>query len=436
MSTLSRVIFSPDLTPPSTPGSPTATALSQTTIRITWSASTDTGGSGLAGYRVLRSTTSGGAYTQVGTDLSTASLSYDDASLGASTTRFYRIVAFDGAGNISSQSTIVSATTQAAPASATVFGVITNYASHNLQTNPISTFDLQFQDYRIHQLGFDPPNAGTATYFASGWPIGGGPFVRLTPPTGASQDIGMEITNLSRNNALDVQEYQYRYMRRFGPTTPGLWGGAKGDLTEGFPTNDDPNGSSGSNRPIIFVESYLPRANTLVFGVANGTLQMWGSGAYQTTFPPLVKNYVQTTNHLFYVVRPTDPLVGGTFQGSPVVSSAEVLTFEHKIKTTAHGTYTNGFNGLRVYRQDGSVLVTCLRPWRVTNDLNETSGVIGARILRVQQFGCGQHNVAQTTDAGLYMDIGRYVTDAVNLNTLRPDLVDSTGEAWLGPVLS
>lgn len=115
MSVLSRVIFHPDTTPPTVPGSVAATALSQTAIRITWAASTDTGGAGLAGYRVYRSTTSGGTYAQVGTDLTTASLSFDDTSLSASTQRFYRVLAFDGNGNASALSSIVNATTQAEP---------------------------------------------------------------------------------------------------------------------------------------------------------------------------------------------------------------------------------------------------------------------------------------------------------------------------------
>jgi hypothetical protein len=113
MSTLARVVFSPDTTPPTTPGSVAASALSQTAIRITWGASTDTGGSGLAGYRVYRSTTSTGTYTQIGSDLTTASLSYDDTGLSAGTTWFYRIVSFDGNSNASSQSATASATTTA-----------------------------------------------------------------------------------------------------------------------------------------------------------------------------------------------------------------------------------------------------------------------------------------------------------------------------------
>lgn len=115
MSTLSRVIFDPDITPPTIPLSVAAIALSTSAIRVSWAAATDSGGSGLAGYRVYRSATSGGTYSQVGSDLSTASLQFDDTGLTASTTYFYRIRAFDGAGNQSGLSAIVNATTQALP---------------------------------------------------------------------------------------------------------------------------------------------------------------------------------------------------------------------------------------------------------------------------------------------------------------------------------
>lgn len=114
MSVLSRVFFDPDITAPSTPGGVSATALSTSTIRIAWSACTDTGGSGLSGYRVLRSTTSGGTYTQIGSDLSTASLVFDDTTLSAGQQRFYRVVAFDGNANVSANSATVNATTTAA----------------------------------------------------------------------------------------------------------------------------------------------------------------------------------------------------------------------------------------------------------------------------------------------------------------------------------
>jgi hypothetical protein len=113
VSSLSRVVFDPDTTAPGIPSGVAASAQSQTTIRVTWSASSDTGGSGLAGYKVYRSNTSGGTYLLLET-LSTASLAYDDTTLTAGTTRFYRVSAFDGNSNESAQSSAVNATTTGA----------------------------------------------------------------------------------------------------------------------------------------------------------------------------------------------------------------------------------------------------------------------------------------------------------------------------------
>jgi serine protease len=101
-----------DTTPPTTPGSLSATATSASAIALSWNASSDTGGSGLSGYRIERcSGASCSSYSQIGTSSST---SYSDSGLSASTTYRYRVRAVDGAGNTSSYSAIASATTQSA----------------------------------------------------------------------------------------------------------------------------------------------------------------------------------------------------------------------------------------------------------------------------------------------------------------------------------
>jgi hypothetical protein len=90
-----------DLTPPSTPAKLVASVVSATQINLTWSASTDT--VGVTGYRVYRNG------VQVGT---TATASYSDTGLTAGTAYTYTVAAYDAAGNLSNQSTAVSATTQ------------------------------------------------------------------------------------------------------------------------------------------------------------------------------------------------------------------------------------------------------------------------------------------------------------------------------------
>ncbi|HUI07684.1 MAG TPA: fibronectin type III domain-containing protein [Verrucomicrobiae bacterium] len=71
-------------------------------VAIQWGASTDSGGSGLAGYRVYRN----------GILLATTSdTSYTDNGVSANTQYCYTIVAYDGAGNSSSPSALACATT-------------------------------------------------------------------------------------------------------------------------------------------------------------------------------------------------------------------------------------------------------------------------------------------------------------------------------------
>lgn len=121
MSILTRVIFDPDVTPPSVPLSVAASVISSTSLRASWGVATDTGGAGLAGYRVLRSTSPAGPFVQIGSDLSTASTTFDDTGLSASTTYYYRVIAFDGNGNQSGPSAVASATTQPPPVVDDVF---------------------------------------------------------------------------------------------------------------------------------------------------------------------------------------------------------------------------------------------------------------------------------------------------------------------------
>ncbi len=99
-----------DTTAPSTVSGLAASASSSSQINLSWSAATDTGGSGLAGYKIERCT---GAtcttYTQIATSTST---SYSNTGLTAATTYRYRVRAYDGAGNNGGYSGIANATTQ------------------------------------------------------------------------------------------------------------------------------------------------------------------------------------------------------------------------------------------------------------------------------------------------------------------------------------
>lgn len=92
-------------TPPSAPTGVSATAAGANQINLSWSAV-----AGATEYRIYRSTTSGGPYTQVGTSVTT---SFSNTGLACNTTYYYVIRAYNGCESINS--TQVQATTAACP---------------------------------------------------------------------------------------------------------------------------------------------------------------------------------------------------------------------------------------------------------------------------------------------------------------------------------
>jgi mannan endo-1,4-beta-mannosidase len=98
---------SADNTPPSTPGAPSASAVTAGGATLSWAASTDSGGSGLAGYNVYRE--QGATDPQLGTS---ATNSINLTGLAANTQYQVYVRARDGAGNLSGNSPIVTFTTQ------------------------------------------------------------------------------------------------------------------------------------------------------------------------------------------------------------------------------------------------------------------------------------------------------------------------------------
>jgi uncharacterized protein (AIM24 family) len=86
-----------DTTPPTVPSTLTASAVSCSQVNLSWTASTDTGGSGLKGYNVYR----GGTYLK---QILAPSTSTPDTGLSASHSYSYTVSAIDNAGNQSAQS--------------------------------------------------------------------------------------------------------------------------------------------------------------------------------------------------------------------------------------------------------------------------------------------------------------------------------------------
>ncbi|GGM27427.1 glycoside hydrolase family 9 protein [Micromonospora yangpuensis] len=98
-----------DTTPPTVPGTPVASAITANSVTLTWPASTDTGGSGLAGYVVRQRLVGGDVVTTYST--STNSLNID--TLAPARTYSFWVNARDGAGNQSTSSPELRVTTPA-----------------------------------------------------------------------------------------------------------------------------------------------------------------------------------------------------------------------------------------------------------------------------------------------------------------------------------
>jgi len=90
------------LTRPDIPDGVTATAVSSSSITVSWSAVT-----GATGYRIYHSTSSSGTFSEAGTS---TTISFTDTGLTASTAYYYKVAAYNSGGT-GEQSSVVSAVT-------------------------------------------------------------------------------------------------------------------------------------------------------------------------------------------------------------------------------------------------------------------------------------------------------------------------------------
>jgi uncharacterized repeat protein (TIGR01451 family) len=110
-----------DTQPPTAPSNLVATAVSQSRIDLSWTASTDN--VGVTGYHVERCQgTNCSSFAEIANPTGTT---YSDTGLTAGTTFRYRVRANDGSGNLSQYSNIATAATQGAPNSAPTATIVT-----------------------------------------------------------------------------------------------------------------------------------------------------------------------------------------------------------------------------------------------------------------------------------------------------------------------
>jgi hypothetical protein len=108
-------IATADTTAPTVPTGLTATAISSSQINLSWTASTDTGGSGMAGYKIYRCQGASCTISTTAASIATTSATiYSNTGLTAATSYTYKVAAYDVAGNTSGQSASATAVTNSA----------------------------------------------------------------------------------------------------------------------------------------------------------------------------------------------------------------------------------------------------------------------------------------------------------------------------------
>jgi hypothetical protein len=170
---------------PGTPGTPTFSSVSTSTLTVSW-----TSGTNSTYYSLVRATSSGGTYAQITT---TTSLLYNDSGLSPGTTYWYKVRGVNGTGNGSysgSASTTTVSTTnsppnapsQDAPASGvqnvsvtpTFLMTATDPESNSLQykvtiySNSGCTTVVQTDDESASQTGWSGQNASSSKEYTSG----------------------------------------------------------------------------------------------------------------------------------------------------------------------------------------------------------------------------------------------------------------------------
>jgi chitinase len=164
----------PDTTPPTTPGTLSSPAKTENSVTLSWGASTDSGGSGLAGYNIYRN----GATTPTAQTNGTAT-TFTDTGLVPNTTYTYVVRARDGAGNISGASNQISVTTNPSSdtTAPTVPGTLSSPSKTSTSVNlswgaSTDTGGSGLAGYNIYRNSTGPANpayqtTGTATTFSA-----------------------------------------------------------------------------------------------------------------------------------------------------------------------------------------------------------------------------------------------------------------------------
>jgi len=310
-----------DTTAPSAPAGLTASATSSSQINLSWTASTDS--IGVIGYQVDRCQGAGcTTFVQVATPTGTT---FNDVGLAPSTSYSYQARATDAAGNVSANSNLASATTQAPPdtTAPTAPTGLTATAASTTQINltwAASADDVGVTSYRVERcLGTSCTNfveiaAPAATSFSDTGLTAETSYsyrVRATDAAGnlsGYSNVASGTTGTGQTQAYYILADHLNTPRMIADSAgTTVWRWDQGEPFGNDAPNNNPSGAGAFDFPLRLPGQYFDRETNLAYN----TFRDYDSstGRYVQSDPVGLRGGINTYGYVHGMpVRLTDPM--------------------------------------------------------------------------------------------------------------------------------
>jgi chitodextrinase len=268
-------VIAAEVTAPTVPGNLTVARTTTTSIALVWDASSDAGGSGLAGYRIYRNGSATALSAVTGT-------TYTDTGLSTGTSYTYRVTAYDNAGNESAAAGPVTAVARdveapTVPTNLTVTGTTTTSISLSWSAST-DTGGSGLARYRIYRNGSSTPltTVTGTTYTNGGLTTGTSHTYRVTAYDNAGNEsaVAGPVTGVAR----DVQPPSV-------PTNLTVTGTTSSSISLSWGNSSDAGGSGRAGYRIYRDGNTTPVASVTGrtftnIGLASGTSYTYRVTAY------------------------------------------------------------------------------------------------------------------------------------------------------------
>lgn len=317
----------PDTTPPTAPTNLIATVISGSQINLSWTASTDN--VGVNGYLVYRQDASGlnfidnravfngSMFTHIGCPSGTT---FSDTNLTANSTYSYRVRAMDAAGNRSTYSNVVTATTQ-------TLDTTPPTAPTSLTATTMSASDIDLA------WTASTDNVGVTGYLIEREDPGSSSFSQI----GTSSGTTFNDTNLTSSST-----YSYRVRATDAANNLSSYSNTASATTSSSGTVTTYTMTGPSSGEVATASSNF--TVTLGTGTVSGTIHIsFAASNSDGTFSPTVLNLTNTTRSGTFTYTPNlwgSRTISATNNGG--LTNPSSLTYVSKIQTGSTGTAPGG----------------------------------------------------------------------------------------------